>query len=182
VHEDSLVLLADGKTSKKARDVSRGDILFGDKVVECVVETLCADGRAEMSTIKTVAGGLRITPWHPVREAGAGNWAFPQDLAGASQIDCSAVYSFLVKSGAVAEGNTLKYASEILVDSVAVATLAHGILNDSVISHEFFGCEKVVDALKKCKGFNQGRVTFSEGCLVRDAQNKVIGFDLARVI
>ena len=175
VHGESKVSMADG-TCKDAQDVRRGDVLFGGNCVACVVQTLCPTGRAEMCTLKV--GGLRITPWHPIKVQGS--WVFPQDVVSPKEITCHKVFSFLVHRGVKADAAAAKYASEMIIDSVAVLTLAHGVQNDRIASHSFFGTDNVVHALQACKGFHRGHVTFHAGCLERDAEsNLVCGFDMS---
>lgn len=158
VHQDSRVAMADG-TTKDAKSVKRGDVLAGGTCVECVVQTLCPSGRAEMSIVG--GEGLRITPWHPIKVQG--RWVFPQDAAAPKDIACDKVFSFLVRECASA-----KFASEMTIDSVAVVTLAHGIRGDTVVSHPFFGTDEVVMALRACKGWEKGYITFLPDCLKRD--------------
>ena len=61
--------------------------------------------------------------------------------------DVAYVYSFVFEdraTGYLSAGGT------------AVIGLGHGIRNDSVASHPFFGTKRVVDALKECPGLLRG--------------------------
>ena len=123
-------------------------------------------------------GGLRITPWHPIKVQGS--WVFPQDVVSPKEITCHKVFSFLVHRGVKADAAAAKYASEMIIDSVAVLTLAHGVQNGRIASHSFFGTDNVAHALQACKGFPRGQVTFHASCLERDAEsNLVCGFDMS---
>ena len=64
---------------------------------------------------------------------------------------------------------------------VAVVALAHGIKDDAVAAHAFFGTERVVAALATLPGFAQGRVVLGDGAFLRlDA--RVVAVDSARVV
>merc|ERR1712124_141777 len=59
----------------------------------------------------------------------------------------------------------------------------HGITDDSVASHPFFGTKRVVDALKECPGFYAGRVDLLDGAYVRAAGNRYVSaIDPDRVV
>ena len=65
----------------------------------------------------------------------------------------------------------------------AVIGLGHGIRNDSVASHPFFGTVRVIDALKDCPGFSEGRVDLLDGAYVRAAGNRYVSaIDPDRVV
>jgi hypothetical protein len=156
--------MADGGF-KSVKDICRGDILAGGKVAVCILETQFSDGFATMCTLPS---GLRISAYHPVKIDGV--WTFPCDIAEPQQIPCEAWYSFLVMDGD-------KYATDILVDNTVTITLGHGIQGDKVAKHPFFGTEAVVNALKECKGWETGKVSFTPGFMLRGEGNLVTGFD-----
>jgi len=217
VHGDSLVAMADG-SFKPASFVKAGDCVLTSSAcnvnpsscnsidgrsgrfsvgrVVCVLETLCPSGVTELVTLP---GGLRITPWHPVRRVTVNSntkqeWEFPCNVTAnnvntsSSVQECRAVYSFLVTelllgkcqiddadranghglNGPEPEG--LGFAQAVIVDGWAVLTLAHGIECDPVASHPFFGTMRVVDSLKMCLGWRNGRVTFLPGCVIRSKE------------
>ena len=88
--------------------------------------------------------------------------------------DVAYVYSFLF------EGRATGYLS---VGGTAVIGLGHGITDDSVASHPFYGTERVVDALKDCYGFSEGRVDLLDGAYVRAAGNRYVSaIDPDRVV
>ena len=79
--------------------------------------------------------------------------------------DVAYVYSFLF------EGQATGYLS---AGGTAVIGLGHGITDDSVASHPFFGTARVIDALKDCPGFSEGRVDLLDGAYVRAAGNRYV--------
>ena len=88
--------------------------------------------------------------------------------------DVAYVYSF------VFEDRATGYLS---VGGTAVIGLGHGIRNDSVASHPFFGTVRVIDALKDCPGFSEGRVDLLDGAYVRAAGNRYVSaIDPDRVV
>jgi hypothetical protein len=123
--------------------------------VECVVLTEMRAGVASLCTIGDSA--LRVTPYHPVHVGG--QWRFPCDLARVDSQPCAAVVSFLLRDCAPA----------LIVDDVPVAALAHGLADNDVIAHSFFGTHRVVDSLRRLRGFADGCVVLhSDNALVRD--------------
>ena len=56
--------------------------------------------------------------------------------------------------------NNNPYASIMKVNGIECATLAHGIFNEKVISHPFFGTLKVEREMRRCKGWDVGFIHF----------------------
>merc|ERR1719269_353738 len=144
---DSLAQLFDG-TSKPVAEVVKGDILVdaltrGPAVVRCVVRTRMLD-----PTLYAV-GDVRATAWHPCKLPGGERWSFPAEISTGVDCDVAYVYSFLF------EGRATGYLS---AGGTAVIGLGHGITDDSVAAHPFYGTPRVIDALKDCPGFSEGRV------------------------
>merc|ERR1712159_92225 len=77
--------------------------------------------------------------------------------------DVAYVYSFLFANGAT---------GYLSAGGTSVIGLGHGIRNDSVASHPFFGTARVIDALQECPGFSEGRVDLLDGAYVRAAGNR----------
>lgn len=140
------------------KDVRKGDLILspGGKPsqVECVVKTICHQGKAELVEL---AGGLKVTPYHPVRVDG--HWKFPCDLGRRQVLACPAVYSFVLREHHV-----------MLINGTECVTLGHGFTGDAVVEHSYFGTAKVVDDLRQFSGWEAGHVELRSGCLVRDAQ------------
>merc|ERR1712036_133872 len=102
-------------------------------------------------------------------------WSFPAEVTmPIIDRDVAYVYSFLF------EGRATGYLS---VGGTAVIGLGHGIRNDSVASHPFFGTARVIDALKECPGFSEGRVDLLDGAYIRAAGNRYVSaIDPDRVV
>ena len=170
---DSLARLFDG-ASKPVSDVVKGDVLVdaltnGPAVVRCVVRTRMLDPALY------AVGDVRATAWHPCKTPGGDRWSFPAEVTmPIVDRDVAYVYSFLF------EGQATGYLS---AGGTAVIGLGHGITDDSVASHPFYGTERVVDALKDCYGFSEGRVDLLDGAYVRAAGNRYVSaIDPDRVV
>jgi Mg-chelatase subunit ChlD len=129
----------------------------GPAKVVCVVKTSC-------QVAKLVKYGmLMATPWHPVMYEG--RWTFPNDIGTAEEYPCDAVFSFLLEPGF----------QDMYIEDVPCITLAHGIEQDPVATHEFYGSGKVVEAMKDNFGFDSGLVTV-KGVSRHAETNLVVGF------
>ena len=153
------VKMADS-SRKACCDIQKDDIVEtrrGPAKVVCVVKTPC-----QTATLVKY-GMLMATPWHPVTHNG--RWTFPKDLGEATEYPCVAVYSFLLEPGF----------QDMYIEDVPCITLAHGIENDPVATHPFYGTEKVIEAIRKHNGFATGLVEVLG--VKRDATtNLVCGF------
>ena len=105
-----------------------------------------------------------ITPWHPI--IFNGKWIFPQSLVEqglAQEIDYKEdVYNIALESN-----------HQILVDGFLCITLGHGITNDPVATHPYFGTSKVIDDLNKMKITN-GKIYLNKSNIKRDETTKLI--------
>jgi uncharacterized protein YegL len=155
-HSDSNVLMQDGITTKLCRDIKKGDVVFGGDSVKCIMRSQCKNSTIKLIHIDVSKNdnkkSLRLTPWHPVLINDV--WQFPLDVTSypvsLQETQCEAIYSFLLK----------KRGKEVIIDGIKCITMGHGIENDSVATHPFFGTEEVVKCLEKCKGWQDGIVSF----------------------
>jgi len=168
------VLLANG-TRKPTSELRKGDIvatLVGDKMenatatIECVVKTRIDHSFADLTNFE---GGLTITQWHPIYLDG--KWQFPsQTKSGVTQgTNCPYVYSILLKSF-----NGTDRGVAVNVSGIWAISLAHGIVNDEVASHDFFGTEKVTNCLEKLDGFENGYIELQPGPCVKDPNTGLV--------
>jgi len=159
---DTLVQMADG-TSIVCSEIQKGDMVAttkGHAEIRCVVKTPC--NKANIVEYK----GLQVTQWHPVKVKGV--WSFPVYLGETKEISDVDIFSFLLEPG---------YEDMLMGDSVPCITFAHGIENDPVATHPFYGTNKVVEEMKKMGGFDEGCVTVSNGVLIDAETNLVCGFN-----
>eukprot|EP00961_Rhodomonas_salina_P033956 456822-Rhodomonas_salina.2 len=183
-HADALVRLADGST-RRCAELKKGDAVAAQDEdgaarsarVVCVVRTECEGGRAK---VVQLGGGLRVTPWHPVRLPGAARWHFPAELGEVREQACEAVYSFVLDAGHV-----------LSIDGWECVGLGHGF-DAPVAQHDYYGTARVIQvspdkALRRRRdlaalpGYEEGRVSFRAGPVLRGADGKVLGFDAQRL-
>lgn len=137
------VLMQNNRT-KSVRDIVKGDVVqtpTGCAKVRCVVKTICKDSMCELVRL----GRLIVTPWHPIKR---NRWVFPIQLAKSETLACEAVYSFLLEENAVS----------MVIEGEECITLAHGIQDDDVAEHAFYGTHAVVSELKTFGGYQEGLV------------------------
>jgi len=166
------VRMANG-SEKQVHHIIRGDVVMGPKgpaEVECVIKTHCVDGKEDLVIFPN---GLRVTPYHPVVDNTTGQWRFPIDLHPLQRaLPCEAVYNFVLRSGHAME-----------IQGVSCITLGHNITGDAVVSHPYFGTERVVVDLRAMRGWHTGLVELFPAlcvggtCMLRDkATGLVNGF------
>ena len=140
----------------------------GTRRVGVVVRIAIEGGRLMMCRI----GGLKVTPWHPIRVEG--KWVFPADVAEAQLEECDAVYTVLLEADADVDAHALE------VEGATAVTLGHGLVANKEADarpHPFFGSyTKVLDALKDLAGFeSEDGVAYCAG-VHRDSAGLICGF------
>lgn len=155
------VQMADGSL-KPCEEICKGDMVHtfkGDATVRCVVKTIIRNQVTSLAKI----GRLMVTPWHPIMYNNA--WTFPANVASVDEYPCAAVYSFLLEPGF----------QDMTIEDTTCITLAHGILDNPVTNHDYFGTERVINVMKKMSGWEQGLISVQG--VERDTQtNLVCGF------
>ena len=110
-------------------------------------------------------GDLLITPWHPIYVDGI--WMFPCETHP-QEYDYYVPYVYSV----YAPG-----AKIAILNGVETATLAHGIENENVISHDFWGTQKCIEVLMQMRGWSDGVITISQGDVEADQKSYTIKQD-----
>ena len=123
LHPNGRVTLLNGRT-KAVKNLRRGDVLPGGARVRCNVQ-LSINAPLPMCLLQ---GGLLITPWHPVRLPGTDAWCFPAHVSAAQPVYVKNVYNIVLDSQ-----------HSVVVDGIDCVTLAHGVTQDAVLAHAFFG-------------------------------------------
>mmetsp|Transcript_26516 Transcript_26516/g.60439 ORF Transcript_26516/g.60439 Transcript_26516/m.60439 type:complete len:720 (+) Transcript_26516:57-2216(+) len=147
--------------TKRVQDLRAGDVVQGREGgarILCVIKTVMESGEAQLVTL---ADGLKITPWHPVRLGH--EWLFPASIAKPVAEDCPAVFNFVL-----AAHHTMK------IGGLECCTLGHGF-KGPVIEHPFFGTDAVLRDLLGMDGWQEGEVVLRSGCVVRDSSGRVCG-------
>jgi len=139
---DCEVVLAD-RSLKKIKFIQKGDqiLSFDNRVasVVCVIKTV----QPTVCPLVTLPGGLKITPWHPIKTNGS--WKFPKDLAVIELRHSHAVYSFVLDSE-----------HTMVINGICCVTLGHGF-TEPVVSHSYWG-KNVIEDLKKEEGWESGKI------------------------
>lgn len=172
-HEDSWVELWDG-SQKAVKDLSRGDLLLTGQKIMGIIETKCDHGMCSMVELPC---GLRLTPWHPIQWNG--QWTFPCDIFETKIIPCSSIYSFLVSPPQGNDDSNSPFGTSLYVQGQECLALAHGIENDPVASHPFFGTLQVVKSLESLSGWTEyGKITLNchpiVGSVIRSQETGLI--------
>ena len=158
---DSLVSLSDS-SHKLVSEVAQGDLLKTPQStgrVACVVKTHCLEGKCQLVCLN----GLKITPWHPVRVDGM--WRFPCHLLEPVEVECDAVYSFVLEDS---------HEDIVIINSIECVTLGHRYAGD-VIGHPYFGTERVREDLRRMNGWDDGCVELNEiNCIMKDGATGLV--------
>ena len=164
----SVVLMGD-ESFKKVEDLKKGDEVvtydpennqhFSKSKIVCVVETVCPGGEELMSTINN----LKITPWHPIIHymAFQENWKFPINMKTPSLIQCDSMFTFVVENR-----------KSLIVEGFVFATYGHG-LGGEVISHDYFGTDKVINDIRKFNTYEEGYVILDNSMFHRENEKVV---------
>ncbi len=135
-----------GGRYKKVMDIVKGDVLDNGSIIKCVV-------RSEIGRITKMirfASGLLITPWHPIRTTGNtcnAEWVFPcYAHTKLELIHMEYFYDFVVEGAK----------QYVTINNWEVACLGHGMTDNEVISHPYYGTEAVLDVLSLKDGWNEG--------------------------
>ena len=158
---------------------SAGPCFHGDCIVDYtrVSELLPGHKLDEKTTIKYIIktktngcqrficlpDGLMITPWHPIKFKD--QWIFPQKIYEANTFEitekilqCDYVYNFVLET-------TREHS--MMVNGYRCITLGHGINDNEVTRHDYFGTQRVVKDLSQMNGADTGIIELRNGCLQR---------------
>lgn len=172
-HEKCEVLMAD-KTTKPCEDIKKGDVIISANdqmsVVVCVIKIKCENDMCRMVNIN----GLSITEYHPVQNPYTieNEWVFPVDIGESADIHCKYMYNFVLDKNHI-----------VNINKVGCVTLGHGFTDNAVITHDYYGTDKVINDLKKMRDSNgndvyeEGLITLKSNCVIRDENNIVVGID-----
>ena len=149
------------KYFKEIRNLKKDDmVLSGNKFysIRCIVKIKNMNDSDTRDMIYMGSNNLLcITPYHPVKYRS--NWVFPKNIAKPNPVIRSLyVYNIL-----------LNYGSYVTIDSVDCCTLGHGISENNVINHEYYGDKaKIVADLETKEGWDEGIIELEHGCEIRD--------------
>jgi len=141
-------------------DLKAGDVVQTHTDEEDTVEAVVIfEGETSVSCLEN---GLLITDNHPVLVNGS--WMHPYSLTTECTTSTT-VGSVLLKNRS----------PTIMVNGTPCATLAHGIENDDVATHDYLGTEKVVEDLQQHPNYETtGRIELPADCFVRSEETGCI--------
>lgn len=146
---------------KLVKDLQKGDKIINSdgnsSTIICVIKTTVKKGNCDMVMFNNV----KVTPWHPVRIIN--KWNLPCDIKEPMPIYCDYVYSFVLDKHHI-----------MTVNNIDIITLGHNFIEDPVISHSYFGTNKVMDDLKTQSGWDNGLIEIIEYKPTRDKNGLVI--------
>ena len=194
--DGNCVVAMDNGTQKLVKDIMKGDNVLGGKI-EAILRIKTVDNKMKYCETQS---GLLINDYHPIIIED--KFVYPCVLYNTNDYDSEYMYSFLLEKNndefiEIKRDNSLcipltifgklKLNNQIInerpkyvvINNIQVLTLAHNIDN-SMISHDFFGTEKIVNRLKKCKGWDSGLITFqdNENLFVKDKNDKIIDINI----
>ena len=127
------------------KDIKKGHLIYnsdGDvATVLCVIKTHIKNGTLDMVLIDD----LRVTPYHPIRHEG--KWTHPCKIKEPMTVHCDHIYNFVLDAHHV-----------ITINNTDGITLGHGMNDDPVAAHPFFGTQLVIDNLKTHPGWESGLI------------------------
>lgn len=141
------VKMANGSTIL-VKDLVKGDLVSSDgrtASIVCIIKTKIKSGHVDMLSLN----GMKVTPWHPVRINN--KWDFPANIGTLIPVNCDYVYNFVLNEHHVMH-----------IGGTDIITLGHGISNDPILKHPFFGTNKVIDHLKTHPGWADGLIEMDE--------------------
>jgi hypothetical protein len=154
--DDGNVLMNDGSV-KRVKDIVKGDVLDGGATVMCTITF--ADVVNLLVPVNDTTT-LSITPWHPILVNGV--WTFPNTLAGTITNTQPLVYNFILDSKHI-----------VTINGVQACTLAHGF-EGPVISHDFYGTNRVKDDLMKFPAWESGRIDLTSKNVLVDIETTCV--------
>jgi hypothetical protein len=143
---DSLVRMADD-SRKPIQSLRRGDTVWTPNGIAAVRALVTCNSKQLTQDICHI-GGLGITPYHPIMDHLTGKWIFPCELAETKQVAVQTVYNLVLYKFHIVD-----------VNNVLCVTLAHNF-KEPVVSHPFFGTERVLEDLAKCSGWIEGEPVY----------------------
>lgn len=116
----------------------------GAKII-CVIKTKTWQGKQSMCRID---GGITITPGHPIKFNQ--KWVYPRSISEPETIACPHFYNLIVDRVHIAQLN-----------GIEVILLGHNYTH-GILKHEYYGSQRVIEDLKKVKGFDDGMVELTQ--------------------
>ena len=137
--------------------------------VVCLIKMKCINDKCFLTEIKGIKENLFITPYHPIIDINYPstigknyknyNWVFPYTISTNSTfVDCDYIYNLVLNSN-----------HNIIAEKTVCVTLGHNFNSNLVISHHYFGTNKVINDLSRMNGYEEGLVYLEGDYVERDS-------------
>ena len=163
----SKVLMYDN-SEKLVSDIKKNDEVYVSN--GCKAKVVCVIHTKSPTKYSTFPNGLKITPYHPVKED---EWKIPENMYKSKYEGINESYNFILDSGHMMN-----------INGVTCCTLGHGFTDNEVIRHEFFGTNEVIKSLYKADsfGFLEGYIDFTNLEFIRNRNsNDVVGIKVRAI-
>ena len=148
-HPETLVMMADG-SSKQIQSLNPGDLVWTNLGPASVVALVTVGHGSATSVMMSKVGDCILTPYHPYLDEVL-HWVLGADTVGQESYPTGTVYNLVLDKGHVIK----------TPGGIRACTLAHGF-TENVIAHPFFGTQAVIEDLKKCSGWSEGRPVYKD--------------------
>jgi len=155
---DCIILCKDGP--KQIKDLLKNDVVitpYGDTRIKCVIKTNAN------TLIHKFESGLKITPYHPIRVNN--EWVFPLSQLDSTQDYIDDIYNLVLENYHI-----------VYINDKEVITLGHNYRDNKVVSHDYFGTNKIIEDLEKYdkKGYEDGYILLEKDSFKRNSENGLI--------
>lgn len=138
---DGIVKLADG-TLKQVKNLQKGDcVLDSNGIPAKIICVVIFPIKKEINMVEI--NGVGITPRHPIRISGI--WKLPNSINMPKKIYCDFIYNLVLDQNHV-----------VCINNIDMVTLGHGKNESSIVQHPYYGTYRVLEDLKKVRGWDEG--------------------------
>jgi hypothetical protein len=99
--------------------------------------------------------GLEISEWHPFLHNN--EWCFPIDHYKSSKYELNEIYNFVLDKYHI-----------ITINNIKCCTLGHGFTLNNIISHPYYGTNRIIYDLMKMNGWSDGLIILDESQYIRN--------------
>ena len=160
---ESKVKLSDG-TCKKLIDLDGSEQIYQSDTLKSVgikyiVKTKISTENNLVSVCKI--NNLTITEYHPIHDIESNIWVFPNTIVSPQLESFDYVYNLVLESGYYA-----------IIDDFKCVTMGHNLsefdFNNKILAHDFYGTNKVIDAIEQFKLSESKIITLDNYNIQRD--------------
>jgi hypothetical protein len=146
-HPETPVIMADNSV-KQIQSLIPSDQVWTPHGPASVVALVTVGHGTATSVMMSKVKDCILTPYHPYLDT-SGIWVVGADTVGQESYPTGTVYNLVLDKCHIIK----------TPGGISACTLAHGF-TENVIAHPFFGTQAVVEDLKKCSGWLEGRPVY----------------------